>query len=148
MSHRTTIKTVLRGVALGVATLPLAIAVFGASDTKGLVSLSLQGVGNGIVASSSCVNPQIVCKTGDTCACLTSTSSLVGNQGFKGGNFALQLSIDTTAPSDLPIGNAGSCSPATGNGILSSSNAKQSVIMKISGLECPSISAGSPDSLI
>ena len=143
MSHRKTIGTFIRGGALAIATLPIAIAVFGASDTKGLVSLSLQGVGTGGVSNGACST--IACKTGDTCVCLAGAYSLVGNQGFKGGSFTLQLSVDTTATTDLPISDQGSCNPATGNGTISNKNGKQTVTVQVSGLECPSTSSTTPD---
>jgi hypothetical protein len=143
MSHRNMIGTLIRGAALAIATLPIALVVYGASDTRGLVSLSLRGVGSGSVSNGSCST--IACKTGDTCVCLASAYSLLGNQGFKGGSFTLQLSIDTTATTDLPISDTGSCNPATGSGTIASKNGRQTVTVQVSGLECPSTSSTTPD---
>jgi len=149
-------RKLIGGVALIVLTvgfiLQFASTGFTVSDTSGLVSLNLQGVGVGSLATGDCVG--IACKTGDTCACLGATYSLAGNQGFKGGGFTVALSVDITG-TGLPISDlpdtvtppaTGSCSPATGFGTISSPGpkVKNTVKISISGLECPSLSTA-PD---
>jgi hypothetical protein len=139
MSNRKMLA-VLAILALGiVVTIEVASTAFTASDTTGLVSLSLQGVGVGSIASGPCSN--ITCKTGDTCGCLAATYTLVGNHGFKGGKLNVQLSVDTSLD-NLPIDDLGtSCSPATGSGTISDSKGKNTVVLNISGLECPTLSS-------
>jgi hypothetical protein len=136
MFTRKMIRTVIAGIGLGVASLPLAVTAFAASNTSGLVPLSVQGVGSGAIANGDCQG--IACKSGDICACLAATYTLVGNQGFGKGSFNLLLSVDTSA-TGLPISDLDSCSPATGTGTIKNSKGTVTLSLAISGFECPAI---------
>jgi hypothetical protein len=136
MFTRKMIMTVIAGIGLGFASLPLAVTAFAASNTSGLVPLSLQGVGNGAIATGDCQG--IACKSGDVCACLAATYTLVGNQGFGKGSFNLLLSVDTSA-TDLPISDLDSCFPATGTGTIKNPKGTVTLSLAISGFECPAL---------
>lgn len=141
MLSRRGMGIVAAGLALGLASVPLASTTFAATNTKGLASLSVQGVGVGALANGSCNG--IPCPATDSCSCLSATDSLVGNQGFKGGQFTVLLSVDTT-PANLPVLSDGdSCNPATGFGTLSNTKGSTTLKIFISGLECPTL--GSSD---
>jgi hypothetical protein len=126
--------TVIAGMAMGVAALPL--AAFAAANTSGLQSISLQGVGIGALAAGNCVSPPIACKALHTCECLTGAETILGNRGFNNGSLTFELSIDLTS-SPLPISTVGDCLPATGFGTIASSNGKNKILIDISGLACP-----------
>ena len=126
--------TVIAGMAMGVAALPL--AAFAAANTSGLKSISLQGVGIGALAAGPCVSPAITCHIGHTCECLTGAETILGNQGFNNGSLTFELSIDQTS-SPLPISNVGDCLPATGHGTIKSANGKTTLLIDVSGFSCP-----------
>lgn len=136
MFNRRVIGTAIVGLALGVAAVPIASTTYAATSTKGLASLSVQGVGVGAIANGSCNG--IACPTAAICSCLSATDSLVGNQGFKGGQFTVLLSVNTT-PDDLPVLTGESCAPATGFGTITTSNAKNSLSVDLTGLVCPTL---------
>lgn len=141
MISRKVLGTLVASVALGVAAIPLGSTAFAASSTKGLVPLSLQGVGTGGLGNGACSS--IPCNGTDICVCLGSTYTLVGNQGFAKGGLTVALTVDTT-PDDLPIddlGVGGSCNSAGGSGTLSNSNGKNTVVLNISGVECPTVNS-------
>jgi hypothetical protein len=124
-------------ILLVMAAAGLATPAYAAPDTIGLVSLSLQGVGNGAVIAGNCSG--LACKSGDTCACLLATYSLVGNQGFGKGSLSLQLNVDTSITT-LPISDLNeSCNPAAGNGTIKNSSGKTQLSLVVSGLECPTV---------
>jgi hypothetical protein len=124
------------GVALGAMVWPLASTAVAASNTNGLVALSLQGVGSGVLADATCQG--IVCSTSNGCECLTATYTLVGNQGFAKGSLNVVLSVDTTQ-GGLPISDISSCNPATGTGTLKNVKGTTTLSLAISGLECPTL---------
>jgi hypothetical protein len=135
MFNRKMIRRLIAGIGLGlgVASLPLAVTAFAASR---LVSLSLQGVGIGTLATRDCQG--ITCKSGDVCTCLDATYALVGNQGFAKGDLDLQLSIDIT-PTHLHISCIDKCFPATGIGTIKNVRGTVSLNFAISGLERPAL---------
>jgi len=135
MAHRKMFGVAIAGLALGIASLPLAPTVFAAS-TKGLTTLSVQGVGSGQLAAGDCSG--IACGNPGNCECLSGSDNLVGNQGFKGGQLLVALSIDTTN-SVLPISNVGDCYPAAGSGTIEDKKAKNTLSIDISGLACPNV---------
>jgi len=137
MSSRKLVGTAMMAVALGVAALPLASTAWAASDTSGLVSLVLQGIGRGSIATGDCAT--VTCAPQHICECLSATYTMVGNQGFGKGSLVLNLSVDVTV-AGLPISDVESCYPAAGNAILSNSKGKNTVTMTASGLECPTLS--------
>lgn len=137
MVNRKRIVSVIAGVALSVASLPLASTAFAAS-TKGLTSLSVQGVGAGQLAAGDCSG--IACGNPGNCECLSGSDNLVGNQGFKGGQLLVSLSIDFTN-NVLPISNVGDCYPAAGSGTIEDKKAKNTLSIDISGLACPNVGA-------
>src|SRR5271163_2085958 len=138
MRKRKIIGTVIAGIVIGAAALPL--AAFAAANTSGLKSINLQGVGFGTLAAGACSSPPIACPTRHTCECLTGAESVVGTtptgQGFNNGSFTFELSIDETS-SPLPISTVGDCLPATGFGTIASSNGKSTILIDVSGLACP-----------
>lgn len=136
MYNRKLIKTTIVGVAFGIASVALTSSVFAASDTTGLVSLSLQGAGVGAIATGDCNG--IACPETETCACLSATYSLTGNQGFGGGDFTLLLSV-VQSVTVLPVLTGEPCSPATGFGTISNKSGKSTVSVQLSGLECPTL---------
>jgi hypothetical protein len=129
------------GVAIGAAAFPLATTATAATNTKGLASLSLQGVGNGALANGDCNG--IACKAGDVCACLAATYTLVGNQGFAKGSMNVLLSVDTTS-ADLPISDIGSCNPAGGTATIKNVKGTVTLSLAVSGFECPTLN-NAPD---
>ncbi len=134
IKRRKMIASVIAGIAMGVAVLPL--AAFAAANTSGLVSVSLQGVGTGALAAGDCTTPAIACHALHTCECLTGAETLRGNQGFNKGSLTFELSIDETSAS-LPISTVGDCLPATGFGTIANSNGKTTILIDVSGLACP-----------
>ena len=83
-------------------------------------------MGNGAIIAGNCSG--IACKSGDTCACLLATYTLVGNQGFGKGSLSLQLNVDTSTTT-LPISDLNeSCNPATGNGTIKNSSGKIPIV--------------------
>ena len=52
MSKRKTIGTMIAGMVIGAAALPL--VAFAAADTTGLKGINIQGVGNGDLATGDC----------------------------------------------------------------------------------------------
>jgi hypothetical protein len=137
MLSRKILGTVI--AAVGLVTVPLVLTsnALAASNTSGLVALSLQGVGSGTISPGDCQG--IACKTPTTCVCLAATYTLVGNQGFAKGSVNLVLSLDTTATS-LPISTIDSCFPATGNGTIKNSKGTIQLSFNASGIECPTLS--------
>jgi len=135
MIRRRMLGAVIAGIAMGVAALPL--EVFAAANTSGLNSISLQGVGVGALAAGNCVSPAIACHVFHTCECLTGAETILGNRGFNNGSLTFELSIDLSS-SPLPISTVGDCLPATGFGTIRSSNGKNTLLIDISGLACPS----------
>jgi hypothetical protein len=143
MRSRRVRGTLIVGLALGVASMMPASTALAVSETKGLVPLSLQGVGSGALDQTQCTQPQaIACKTGDTCDCLNASYTLVGDQGFKKGKLEITLSVDTTPAQELPIADSGVCVPAAGTGTLTNASSKVTVLMNISGLECDTTTDG------
>jgi len=138
MISRKLLGTVAAGLALGVATMPLASTAWAASNTAGLVSLSLQGIGRGSLANGDCAT--VTCAPTHICECLSASYTLVGNQGFGKGDLEVNLSVDTTV-AGLPISDIESCYSAAGSARLSNSKGKNIVNMTVSGLECPTLSA-------
>jgi hypothetical protein len=137
LQKRKPLKTIIyAGIALGALAWPLASIAGAASNTQGLVALSLQGVGNGALADATCQG--ITCSTSNGCECLTATYTLVGNQGFAKGSLGVVLSIDTTQ-GGLPISDISSCNPATGTGTLKNVKGTTILTLAISGLECPTL---------
>ncbi len=136
MINRKMIGTVIVGLLLGVATLPMASTAFAAANTSGLAALSLKGVGTGTLAGPATTCGTLACKGGDTCECLTGAESLVGNQGFAKGSLTFTVIIDETL-NNLPVSTFGNCFPGTGTGTIASSNGKNTVTLDISGLSCP-----------
>jgi hypothetical protein len=136
MFSRKVFGTVIAAVVLVGVPMALASNAVAASNTSGLVALSLQGVGSGTIAQGDCQG--IACKTPTTCACLTATYTLVGNQGFAKGSVNLVLSLDATATS-LPISNIDSCFPATGTGTIKNSKGTIQLSFDASGIECPTV---------
>ncbi len=136
MDKRKKRRIVCTGLALVLSGLPLGMEAVAASNTSGLVALSLQGVGSGAIAGSSCQG--VVCKPGDRCECLAATYTLVGNQGFAKGSLNLSLSVDTSFE-DLPISDISSCNPAAGFGTLKNVKGTTILSLAISGLECPTV---------
>jgi hypothetical protein len=128
------IGTLIASIALGFAVSPL--AALAAANTAGLQSFDARGVGIGAIASGNCTTPAIACAGSDVCECLTGTQTILANQGFNKGSLTFELSLDTST-TDLPMSTAGSCLPATGSGIIASSNGKSTVLIDISGLSCP-----------
>jgi hypothetical protein len=139
MISRKVLRTLVAGMALGVAAVPLASTAWAASDTSGLAPLTLEGVGPGSLGAGNCPSENVSCAVNDACECLTATYTLVGNQGFSKGDLGVVLSVDTTH-TELPISDLEeSCYPAAGTGKLSNSNGKIIVNMTVSGLECPTL---------
>jgi hypothetical protein len=134
MNTRKMLGTVIGALAIGVAALPL--TAFAAADTKGLVNITLRGVGIGALAAGDCSSPAIACKALDTCECLTGAETVVGTKDFNKGSLTFELSIDQTS-SFLPISTVGDCLPATGFGTIASSNGKSTILIDVSGLACP-----------
>ncbi|HUN57860.1 MAG TPA: hypothetical protein VMU41_07070 [Candidatus Binataceae bacterium] len=145
MGSRKVFVTAIAGLALGVASLPLASTVFAATNTKGLVPLSVQGVGPGAIAApvNTCTFGTTVfdCADSDTCECVTGTDTLIGNQGFAKGSLGFGLIFDESVGS-LPASTFGNCYPGTGLGLLSNSKGNQTVSIYISGLACPTGTVG------
>ena len=123
---------------LSVAMLAMPLVAFGAANTTGLKSISLQGVGTGALAAGTCTTPAIPCATGHVCECLTGAETVLGNQGFNKGSFTFELSIDETS-SALPISTVGDCLPGVGFGTIASSNGKTTLSLDIAGLACPTL---------
>ena len=138
MVSRKLLGTVAAGLALGVAAMPLGSTVWAASNTAGLVPLTLEGIGPGSLASGDCST--VTCAPTHICECLSASYTLVGNQGFGKGDLELNLSVDTTV-AGLPISDIESCFPAAGTARLSNTNGKNIVNMTVSGIECPTLSA-------
>jgi hypothetical protein len=126
-------------MALG-ATFASALTAFAASNTSGLVLINLAGVGTGALAAGSCASPAIGCALGHTCACLAGVETVIGSpaQGFSGGSFTFELSIDQTS-SPLPVSTVGDCLPATGFATLRNSKGTVTVTFDVTGLSCPSV---------
>jgi hypothetical protein len=165
MFRRKTIASVIAGIAIGLAVLPLVAFAQGSMDatstdatstdattpnaalTAGLKRVSIDGVGTGALAAGDCTTPAIACAVGHSCFCLTSAQTLVANQGFNKGSLTFELSVDeTTIPSlaldpDLTVSTAGNCFPATGSGTIATSNGKKTVRINITGLACPTADA-------
>lgn len=141
MLTRRVMGTVVAGVALGLASVPIASTAFAATNTKGLTSLSVQGVGQGALAGGDCA--AVACPVSGECSCLSATDSLVGNQGFKGGQFTVQLSVYPVLANLPVLSNGDSCNPATGQGTISNNKGTTSLKIYISGFECPTL--GSSD---
>lgn len=137
MISRKVLRTVAASVALGLATMPLALPAWAASDTNGLKPLNLQGIGPGSLANGDTCGT-VSCKPEGICQCLAASYTLVGNQGFAKGGLSINLIVDTTTPG-LPISDVDSCFPAGGIGRLANSNGKIVVSMSVSGLECPTV---------
>src|SRR5215831_12094394 len=116
----------LAAVLLSSATLTLA-----AANTNGLVSIALQGVGNGAIAAGQCTSPAIACPAGHTCECLTGSQTIVGNK-FNNGSLSFELSVDTTVAT-LPISTAGSCFAAGGFASIANKNGKNTLSLDVSG---------------
>ena len=117
--------------------LSLATSTFAAANTNGLVSISLQGVGNGTIAAGQCTSPAIPCPVGHTCQCLTGAQTIVGNR-FNNGSLTFELSVDTT-DGMLPISTTGFCYAAGGFASIANTNGKNTLSLDISGLACPTI---------
>lgn len=142
MRSRRVRGTLVAGLALGLASVPIASTAFAASSTKGLVSLRLQGVGTGGLGNGACSG--IPCKAADTCSCLGAAYALKGAGIGEGGKLTVALTVDTTNDDFLPIDDLGeSCNPGTGTGTISSKNGSETITVNISGLECPTL--GSAD---
>jgi hypothetical protein len=129
----------MRGYLLGVAGaamlgLMLTSSAFAAANTKGLASISVQGVGTGSLALGDCA--AIPCSTTGACMCLSGAQSLVGNQGFKGGSLTYTLSVESSI-TVLPVSTTpGACWPATGNATVANKNGKNTITMDLTGLAC------------
>jgi len=141
MTVRKTTLTAIAAIALGVASLPLSSNALAATSTKGLVPLSVQGVGpGGMSVSTTCQfgSTTLDCPGSDSCLCITGTDTLVGNQGFAKGTLGFGMIFDTTAAASiLPASTFGDCAAGTGVGLITNSNGKQSLSINISGLACP-----------
>ena len=122
---------------LAAAFFSLATTAFAAANTNGLVSITLQGVGNGTIAAGRCTSPAIACPVGHTCQCLTGAQTIVGNK-FNNGSLTFELSVDTTNAT-LPISTTDSCFAAGGFGSIASKNGKNTFSLDISGLACPTV---------
>jgi len=114
---------------LGVAALPLASTASAAANTKGLVALSLQGVGTGTLTGPAPTCGTLACKGGNTCEYLTGAETLARNQGFCQRSLTFMLIVDETN-NNLPVSTFGDCFPATGTGTVASSNGKNIVTLK------------------
>ena len=122
---------------LTAALLAFATSAFAAANTSGLVSIALQGVGNGTIAAGECTSPAIPCPVGHTCQCLTGAQTIVGNR-FNNGSLTFELSVDTTNGT-LPISTTGFCFAAGGFASIANTNGKNTLSLDISGLACPTI---------
>ena len=147
MFGRKMMRIAIAVAAMSTVSAQLATRAFAAPPaTAGLVALSLQGVGSGSIApggpESEC--SAIPCSGSDVCACLSANYTLVGNQGFAKGTMTIDLSIDTSIEV-LPISNLPAfCAPATGTGTIQNTKGNASVVINISGLDCPTLNNG-PD---
>ena len=136
MVSRKMIGTAIVGIALGAVAMPLATTVFAAPPiTKGLVPLSVQGIGTGTFATGVTSCGSLTCETPSNCDCLGGVDTLVGNQGFAKGQLSFSLLIDLT-DTTLLTGTFGNCVAATGTGILASPGSKNTVNINMSGLAC------------
>jgi hypothetical protein len=134
MIRRKRIGTVVAGIVMGVAALPL--VAFAAANTAGLKQFKAEGVGTGSLASGPCASPAIACAPAHTCECLIGAETILASPVFNKGSFTFELSIDETS-SPLPISTVGDCLPATGFGTINSSNGKSTLLIDVSGLACP-----------
>jgi hypothetical protein len=118
-------------------------AVAAPLPTAGLVALSLQGVGSGSTGGPQCA--AIPCSGSDVCECLAANYTLVGNQGFAKGTMTIDLSVDTSIQV-FPISNidGGFCAPATGTGTIQNTKGNTTIVVNISGFDCPTLNNG-PD---
>jgi hypothetical protein len=134
-------RRLIIGVVLVAACMLQAFTASGAPSANSLASLSLQGAGRGAIVPGAC--DKISCKGGDSCACLTATYLLLGNQGFQGGSLDLQLSVDTSVTALPIVGLEESCGSTTGKGTIKDGKDERELALNVSGLECPTIA--SPD---
>jgi hypothetical protein len=147
MFVRKMMRIAIAVAAMSAVSAQLATRAFAAPlPTAGLVALSLQGVGSGSIGAggpeSNCAT--IPCSGSDVCACLSADYTLVGNQGFAKGTMTIDLSVDTSIEV-LPISNLPAfCAPATGTGTIQNTKGNASVVINISGLDCPTLGNG-PD---
>ena len=125
-------------VSLAAALLAPSTMAFAAANTKGLVSITLQGVGTGAVAAGECTSPAIACAVTHECQCFTGAQTILGDQGFNNGSLTFELSVDTTAPR-LPISTSGTCLAAGGFATIANKNGKKTLSIDISGLVCPTV---------
>jgi hypothetical protein len=140
MVKRKMLGTTIVALAMGAALGPLAATAFaGTAITKGTVSLSVQGVGTGSIATDASSCGGLACKLTSDCDCLTGSDTLVGNQGFGGGSLVFSLLIDLSDTS-LLTGNFGNCQAATGSAVLGNKGSKTTVTMDVSGLACSTAS--------
>jgi len=140
MIIRKMLGTAIAGIALGIASLPLASTSFAAPPvTNGLVALSLQGVGTGTLSEGvPACGSGLTCETAD-CGCLQASETLVGNQGFNKFTLSIRILIDLS-DNTLFTATFGNCYAATGLGIISNPGSKNGLDVNISGLACSTLS--------
>jgi hypothetical protein len=138
------IGSMIVAVAMAISASPMVASA--ASNTAGLVAISVRGVGQGgglgDRTGGNCLTPPIDCEAGHTCECLTGTESLVGSATYSRLTFALSIDVSDfslevflMAPREDEAGFK--CLPATGKGTLSNGNGKNTISLDISGLACP-----------
>jgi len=133
---RTTLAFAILTLVLSATSISITRAALAAANTKGLKSITLQGVGAGALAAGDCTSPPITCAPAHTCECLTGAQTVIGGLGFNNGSLIFELSIDETG-ANLPLATVGDCLPATGFGTVASTNGKKTLTVDVSGLVCP-----------